>query len=1273
MSSWRPLRVAAASLLLATGIAAPGRSAAPGGQAEALPHPNHYILLIDAVGSMMDTERKHATYQAALRGPLLDYLYGSGMGAIPAYNADQDLLSAYHFGSVRGGKEQAFARLKGFDFLKSHLHPVVERQRHISREALQARIMPEQDYNYSFFSWTPALAIWKSRAPSPTEEVQRTFLIFVHNNGRLREEQAELRDIKKNASPEHYQRVEETVAETNQVTAFRDGNTPVWAPDPLPGGSARSQIYFQGYEVISTAREEQITRSKEQSPLEGLRLAWGNQGAPGATLSARLRPGFWKSVGGELLEPPQVTVELEGATQQAAWSGDTPLRMALPIPDANRNVTRRGQVVLSAAVRQPDPWLGTRTVRYTYQQPVTLGPPGPYTFLFWFTWGLVTLAAAAALSGCGWWAYGRFAGSMLRLGVPGQAEVYTIPRRGRQRTGSLASPQPGLTALLVTLPPVWKQQLLYRGARLRIESAHGTSLAWANQPDPTVLELPCADRQVKATWDRAPAAGTLCLVFEHGQQQSTTELPHPQAAIIERRREDMEAPEGIVRVGLDLGSESMAAYFRGTIGDELYQELIDLQKHGDALVGNSAWKLRDDERLCRRLLTRIGLIDYRVESNLPDAHALLDFLPLRADGDSGYKRCLYRYFYTSQEDPLCSGKLMPNPKIHFQVGGSRVLPTVYAIDKTPIKKDPARLLHHMIVQVVRNFVLGSELLKDVDRHRIQLTITIPNVYSLAHLKSIKQYVEKHAGIPVVDLIYESDAVAYWVLGTEGQDNATKLAIDTMLRDGQDQLEIRLVTIDVGRGTTDLSMILHREADGVLPAEHEVLARTGRSDGGNRLSYLLAEHYDRQLRKAFSLYGTAAGSPHPPFLFTGLTDGRQEPSFQHKEALSDLEPLINKIKRTMDKSLRVEFSEEDQLTMIAPIVEHVVAACENPNTTTDEFMRLRNAITQALIFPCQPGGRFNAQHAVKKAKDAAQSAVKLKDGVVSTIGELAKRMGWKQAAAQTPPTADPNVSPNLDPVEEPISGIDDLEGYAARVDDATLTKLKLSIRDYIQKNVVELLEDLFVMALTPGEYEPNQNKIADLLNEIPTYVIVAGQASQFKPMHAAILETLTKVYHLGPQRFHFLDGPTAKEACCIGAVSYQRMQSQLRNPDALFGLYGFLNTGRARGEDEFAPVDMQALNRGDTVVVKRNGIAERDFIFTTRAARIKSRPPTLKDGSTAYLYSPTGHTFEVRYEPENTRLTVNDTPVQIANFGQVREDIWPKVWPEMLGPVPEERA
>src|SRR6185295_146663 len=127
---------------------------------------------------------------------------------------------------------------------------------------------------------------------------------------------------------------------------------------------------------------------------------------------------------------------------------------------------------------------------------------------------------------------------------------------------------------------------------------------------------------------------------------------------------------------------------------------------------------------------------------------------------------------------------------------------------------------------------------------------------------------------LVDVLSESDAVAYYVLGGDNEHDPPDLK--QCKKDISHNLDRRkklcLVTLDVGKGTTDLSCILVEEAEDkeesakpnflfrifnskedekkseptVNPNRHSVQGKTGKCSGGTQLNYIFASYYDKRL-------------------------------------------------------------------------------------------------------------------------------------------------------------------------------------------------------------------------------------------------------------------------------------------------------------------------------------------------------------------------------------------------------------------------------------------
>src|SRR5205085_10684920 len=107
-----------------------------------------------------------------------------------------------------------------------------------------------------------------------------------------------------------------------------------------------------------------------------------------------------------------------------------------------------------------------------------------------------------------------------------------------------------------------------------------------------------------------------------------------------------------------------------------------------------------------------------------------------------------------------------------------------------------------------------------------------------HVECLRGYVEAQGGVAEVRTVYESDAVADYAMTDNG---STRFRRE--LRDAKREGPVELVTFDMGRGTTDLSIVRFKGSSqeerehGLAETRrwrHFQKARTGRSDGGNKL-------------------------------------------------------------------------------------------------------------------------------------------------------------------------------------------------------------------------------------------------------------------------------------------------------------------------------------------------------------------------------------------------------------------------------------------------------
>lgn len=486
-------------------------------------------------------------------------------------------------------------------------------------------------------------------------------------------------------------------------------------------------------------------------------------------------------------------------------------------------------------------------------------------------------------------------------------------------------------------------------------------------------------------------------------------------------------------VSLDFGSESMAAYCekKGSVEGEM----IQLQAHARTLLDNTEPVLLKDHKgkESPRLRTRISLKEKFQSESLSKKHAELKFIDENGKKRGDYDKSLFTYFLPKN----FLRHLMPNPKIPFQYGGKEIIPEVYFGNTLASSRpDPEILIQHLTTQVVQNFILQSPKLKGVSPERIHLTLTMPNVYSLSHIEKIRKFVEENTRIPIVETMYESEAVAHFVYSPHKKRDFEKLEGFKQfsekvlnIHENERQKEVRLVTIDVGRGTTDLSLIQIKKYE---PASKDhrnsyfVLARTGKSDGGNHLSYIFVEYFNNQLDN-FLRKSTALGNKDDCFDFITSKAGNNEHTVEQGIAVLALENLIELIKRNVSESYEIHLNPEErheQERLIDQIIDMVFHA----------------------IDPTLERKKWNTKVEYEKPGKALHEALVL-----------------------------PQKLP---------------------------TKLRMKIDKYVRENGIDLIRQLERMALS------RENKIyreslghfgQKIFDPACTYVLIAGQASQFAPL------------------------------------------------------------------------------------------------------------------------------------------------------------------------------
>ena len=142
-------------------------------------------------------------------------------------------------------------------------------------------------------------------------------------------------------------------------------------------------------------------------------------------------------------------------------------------------------------------------------------------------------------------------------------------------------------------------------------------------------------------------------------------------------------------VALDLGSESMAAYYRKA--DDPEGAMIDLLEHAEAISGYKVVEqqiLGPDGRRSNRMRSQISLEHDKQPKPLPLDHARINLLDANER-----KKCIFTYFH-GQMQQTKAGPRLPNPKIPFQFGSEGIVPKVADDKHQLVQHSPEQLLQH---------------------------------------------------------------------------------------------------------------------------------------------------------------------------------------------------------------------------------------------------------------------------------------------------------------------------------------------------------------------------------------------------------------------------------------------------------------------------------------------------------------------------------------------------------------------------------------------------
>ena len=1254
-------------------------------------HPNHYVVLVDASGSNVATPAREEAYRYALGTVTEAGLWRQGFGPlVPVCDPHRDYLSIYHFGIVTdGGENNAYDRLSKGRFADAFLHPVCYWHRGGPDAPTGRSLVPHTYFDLTLLALAKPLALWAARALRPELPCNRWFMIVVTdaipNEATLAEETAQALRFMGSANAAEVEGARKKAEHGYAFTDGQGGRGWVWQRLVQPTDGS-TPIFVEAYEVVALERAHKETDALREQPFLRLVPTWSQvRGRQTASVAVTLSPEFLRWSRGLGATSGEFMVVAGGGVSRVVWNGQSSLDVALPLDDHLSEAPLPGSASLSLRWRDADEWLGSREQVHEWRSPLAVPQPPPQVP----RWAWIVAALICGLL-VAWPAYLLLWARTLRISYPGSAcAPMGIGRTGQVLLKVPVAPCTEVRAFSLHLPPVRYQRAFLARARLEITTQADVAVRWSGARAPGLtVRLPQPAERLTAVWERtSQAAPQVCLAVKHLLYRGLLVLCYRAPMEGNGMHEVWVNPDATniptnCWVSLDLGSESMASYYHYAWETLEEKGMANLQHHAGVNPADPS----------PRLPTRIGMREQLLNQPLNEDHACLDLV------GEGAESSLFAFFDRS----LAGRSLMPNPKILFALNNPRLLPQPAGQRNGESAVSPETLINHLITQVVRNFVLRSPELQGlpaVSPLSIHLVLTVPNVYSLEHVTAIREFGTRFLGVGRLQIVYESDAIAYY--STEGDSKEpTAVSFRELIsrRTTEESQPIYIATMDVGRGTTDLSLIHLAPPTAGGQVEHTICARTGTSDGGNALTYILAHYYNQRFLDVFSILSRllnefALDRPEaspplaPPFDFLSFRPGFFSHGEQQGRAASVLEQLILAIKSEMSEEFTICTDDGEQARLIGEISSMAwegIGGTAFANTYGLEEGAMRQLLQEALIaamtLPC---GR-------KLVRTDNQSPPLL--NALSSIFRTFSR--WLSEPTPKPPVADaPDQQPELPPtveterapslVELPIlqvareKAISELEPTRQHLD-----ALGEEIKEYVRSNAEVPLLHLFEMAEAwskghgqGGTTDHPRNPGAPGPNDL--FIIIAGRASQFKPLRAHIKSWFRKQFRLSDGHLLDLEADEAKEACCRGALAFALTNPYVTNPMDIHGTYWLrpLGQGLFRETPAFRTA---VLNQGEADKIARLQDIQYVLAFMARHfASEQSQAPAgdaereqvhEDDGSIIGLLQRASE-YEARYDTDAAALYVNGERMRLGGHGGARDlrEVLKKAWPEVLQP------
>ncbi len=505
-------------------------------------HPNHYILLIDASGSIVSNEAKAQKYREILTVELLNHLFRDGFGqSIPSFNPEEDLLSLFRFGIVSQEYDNPYRYLADYDLLTDFVKPRLIRQKGISQTNLENLIWPGDFYKLTILAWAKPLALAALSRSNFDGVSNRVFLIMVHdgllNDGTLGDEikmaeswsnQDKLGDVKKMID----------LINANYIFSDGKGQTS-WAWNKRINVNGEP-IFLEAYEVVSIHQDKWITQLKNLDPnlFTKLSFHWtkesGNQ--PEGYLKVNVNDKFLKS-----LENPKTTAALifvHDDNEKHLQSGfgsiiKFPIVFSHPLDCKPMECQVQLDIPFSMPFRLEDKLLGKRNMIYHYYGKVETPIPFHCSVNYVINWILFVLGVLILLAVSLWFYYFRFYRFPIQIRFPGLSFPISVKRNTNISGGTPVHPNAGMPAFSIHLPNQWIQFILLRKAKINLnheDDEHnkkketGGEIYWAvKEGKLDAIELPVKHKKITVWWKTIPKE-PMDIIIEYSQGKHRSEI-----------------------------------------------------------------------------------------------------------------------------------------------------------------------------------------------------------------------------------------------------------------------------------------------------------------------------------------------------------------------------------------------------------------------------------------------------------------------------------------------------------------------------------------------------------------------------------------------------------------------------------------------------------------------------------------------------------------------------------------------------------------------------